>query len=68
MDFRLTPAQQQLQEGGDLDRGRLEIAWGLFAEVPQLVATSHRPEAWEALGGTVGGRLEAGRLAAAPGA
>ena len=33
---------------GDLDRARLEVAWGLFGGSAQLVATSHRPEAWEA--------------------
>jgi DNA replication and repair protein RecF len=50
---------------GDLDRGRLEAAWELFTDAPQLVATSHRPEAWEAVGGVVRRRLEGGRLAVA---
>ena len=47
---------------GDLDRRRLEAAWGLFGEASQLVATSHRPEAWEAVGGVLTRRLEDGRL------
>lgn len=49
---------------GDLDRRRLETAWGLFGEAAQLIATSHRPEAWEAVGVVVRGRLEGGRLSA----
>lgn len=47
---------------GDLDRRRLEAAWGLFGEAPQLVATSHRPEAWRAVGGVPTWGLEAGLL------
>ena len=47
---------------GDLDRGRLEVAWGLFAAAPQLIATSHRPAAWRAVGGVVERRLEGGRM------
>lgn len=47
---------------GDLDRRRLEAAWELFREAPQLVATSHRPEAWAALGEVFSRRLEGGRL------
>lgn len=50
---------------GDLDRRRLETVWGLFEEAPQLVATSHRPEAWEAIGGVVKRRLENGLLSSA---
>jgi DNA replication and repair protein RecF len=50
---------------GDLDRRRLELAWGMFAGAPQLVATSHHPEAWEAVDGVVTGRLEKGLLRAA---
>jgi DNA replication and repair protein RecF len=50
---------------GDLDRRRLETVWSLFSEAPQLIATSHRPEAWEAVGGVVKRRLESGRLYAA---
>ena len=53
---------------GDLDRARLEVAWELFSEAPQLVATSHRPEAWEAFGGAVTLRLEDGRLRGSQGA
>ena len=50
---------------GDLDRGRLEVAWELFSGVPQVLATSHRPEAWEAFGEAVVRRLENGLLVAA---
>ena len=53
---------------GELDRARLELAWALFSEAPQLVATSHRPEAWEAFGGAVTLRVEEGRLRGAEGA
>ena len=49
---------------GDLDRRRLETVWRLFADAPQLVATTHRPEAWEAVGGAVTRCLEDGRFAA----
>ncbi len=49
---------------GDLDRRRLRVAWGLFSGAPQLVATSHRPEAWEEVAGAVTGRLENGLLTA----
>ena len=50
---------------GDLDRGRLGVAWELFSEAPQLLATSHRPDAWETLGAAVTQRLESGLLAVA---
>jgi DNA replication and repair protein RecF len=50
---------------GDLDRRRLAAAWDLFSAAPQLIATSHRPEVWEALGGVHRRRLEGGRLALA---
>ena len=49
---------------GDLDRRRLAAAWDLFREAPQVVATSHRPEAWEAVGGVLTRRLESGLLEA----
>ncbi len=49
---------------GDLDRRRLEAAWALFAAAPQLIATSHRPEAWSAVSGVVERRLEGGRMEA----
>ena len=52
---------------GDLDRQRLAAVWQLFADAGQLVATSHRPEAWEAVEGVVRHRLEGGRLMAAAG-
>ena len=50
---------------GDLDRRRLATAWSLFGEAPQLVATSHRPEAWEAVGEVTRRRLVDGRFEAA---
>ena len=49
---------------GDLDKQRLEAVWELFSAVPQLVATSHRPEAWEAVGGVATQWLEDGALRA----
>ncbi|MFQ5348950.1 MAG: DNA replication/repair protein RecF [Thermoanaerobaculia bacterium] len=52
---------------GDLDRRRLATAWGLFEQAPQLIATSHRPEAWKAVSGIVRRRLEGGRLEPAGG-
>ena len=47
---------------GDLDRRRLEASWGLFTGASQLIATSHRPEAWSVVGGVVERRLEDGRM------
>ncbi len=50
---------------GDLDRGHLEAAWRLFEGVGQVVATSHRAQAWAAAEGVRKWRLEGGRLEAA---
>ncbi len=48
---------------GDLDRERLAGAWELFAGAAQLVATSHRPDAWERAGRRREWQLGDGRLA-----
>lgn len=50
---------------GDLDRRRLEAAWALFSRAPQLIATSHRPEAWKGVGRVATRRLDGGLLAPA---
>lgn len=49
---------------GELDRQRLEAVWELFSNAPQLVATSHRPEAWRAVDGVVSRPLGGGRMGA----
>ncbi len=53
---------------GDLDRARLAAAWRLFEGAGQVIASSHRPEAWRELAGGARWRLEGGRLEAVAGA
>ncbi len=53
---------------GDLDRARLAAAWRLFEGGGQVIASSHRPEAWPAGRETAWWRLDDGRLESAEGA
>ena len=50
----------------ELDRHRLEALWRVFGDVPQLFATSNRPQIWDGLGTAHRWQLERGRILSQP--
>jgi recombinational DNA repair ATPase RecF len=51
----------------ELDGGRVAALWRLFAPAGQVVATTSRPEVWEALGPPLRWALEGGEVGPAAG-